>query len=119
VLSRRAHGAHPHPRAGGRGGGPRAAAELAAGGAGVKSAKSIGVRTATWRTRRQALALLNVPDIATAKGLRAAPSSRRAARRLRCAGPRWRRLPMGAFRADSRWRRRPPHGTRMQRQQSV
>jgi hypothetical protein len=34
---------------------------------------------------------------------------------VRCAGPRWRRPPMGAVRADTRRRRRSPHGARMRR----
>ena len=34
---------------------------------------------------------------------------------VRSAGPRWRRSPMGALRADSRRRRQAPHGTRMRR----
>jgi site-specific recombinase XerD len=46
------------------------APELAAGIARVKSAKSMGVRTGTWLTLKQAQALLNAPDIATTKGLR-------------------------------------------------
>src|ERR1700751_5929014 len=46
------------------------APELAAGGARVKSAKSIGIRTGNWLSLKQAQALLNAPDISTRKGLR-------------------------------------------------
>src|SRR5579871_6918509 len=46
------------------------APELAAGIARVKSAKSIGVRMGNWLSLKQAQALLNAPDITTAKGLR-------------------------------------------------
>src|SRR5207249_8313410 len=36
----------------------------------VKSAKSVGIRTGTWLSARQAQALLNAPDITTVRGLR-------------------------------------------------
>jgi len=49
--------------------------ELAAGIAGVKSAKSIGVRSGTWPTLRQTQTLLNAPDITTARGYVTAPST--------------------------------------------
>jgi hypothetical protein len=54
--------------------------------------------------------LPNAPDITTTKACASAPSApcRPAAP---CALPRWRRSPMGAVRADSRRRRRSPHGT--------
>ena len=82
----------------------RPAPELAAG---------IARRKARSRSA-SASALPNAPDIATTRGGATAPS-------LPCssaapsAGPRWRRSPMGAGRADSRWRRRSPHGRRMRR----
>jgi len=43
------------------------APESAAGIARVKSAQSIGVRSGKWVTLRQAQALLNAPDISTAR----------------------------------------------------
>ncbi|MCX6625715.1 MAG: tyrosine-type recombinase/integrase [Acidobacteria bacterium] len=46
------------------------APELAAGIARVKSAKSVGVRTGNWLSLKQSQALLNAPDITTAKGRR-------------------------------------------------
>src|ERR1041385_2587771 len=46
------------------------APELAAGIARVKSAKSVGIRTGTGLSARQAQALLNAPDITTLRGLR-------------------------------------------------
>jgi integrase len=46
------------------------APEMAAGIARVKSAKSVGVRAGNWLTLKQAQALLNTPDVTTAKGLR-------------------------------------------------
>jgi site-specific recombinase XerD len=46
------------------------APELAAGIARVKSAKSVGIRTGTWLSARQAQILLNAPDVATLRGLR-------------------------------------------------
>src|SRR5438067_12374433 len=44
--------------------------ELAAGISRVKSVKSVGIRVGNWLTLRQAQALVNAPDISTAKGLR-------------------------------------------------
>ena len=44
--------------------------EVAAGIAGVKSAKSVGIRTGNWLSVRQAQMLLNAPDVTTLKGLR-------------------------------------------------
>ncbi len=46
------------------------AAELAAGIARVKSAKSVGIRTGNWLSVRQAQNLLNAPATTTLKGLR-------------------------------------------------
>jgi hypothetical protein len=81
------------------------APELAAGIARVKSAKSIGVRGGNWLSLKQAQALLNAPDITTTKGLRARSPSSPCCSAARYAGPRCRRSPMGAGRADSRRRR--------------
>src|ERR1017187_6595974 len=87
----------------------RLAPGLAAGIARVKSAKSIGVRSGKWLTLRQAQALLNAPDIATTKGPRDRAIIAPCRPAAPCALPRWRRSPMGAVRADSRWRRRATH----------
>jgi len=48
----------------------RRAPELAAGIRRVKRAKSIGVRSGNWLSLKQVQALLNAPDITTARGLR-------------------------------------------------
>src|ERR1019366_8164832 len=59
-------------------------------------------------------ALLNAPDIATTQGLREAIILA-VLSAVRRAGPKWRRSPMGAVRADSQRRRRSPHCTRIRR----
>jgi len=88
-------------------------AELAAGFPRAESAKSIGVGSATGspsgrrrrcrarRTSRPRRGLCARAIIAVLLGC------------VRCAGAGWRRPPVGALRADSRWRRRSPHRTRM------
>src|ERR1017187_10510383 len=88
----------------------RLAPELAAGIAAVKSAKSN--RRQVWQTgpplgRPRRSRRTSRPR----SGCTSAPSSP-CSSAVRCAGPRWRRSPMGAVRADSRRRRRSPHGTR-------
>ena len=70
----------------------------------------IGVRSGEPAHSPPRPVLPNAPDITTTKACASAPSApcRPAAP---CALPRWRRSPMGAVRADSRRRRRSPHGT--------
>ena len=63
---------------------------------------------------KQAQSLPNAPGITTTKGLRDRAIFAVLPAAL-FAGARWRRSPMGAVRADSRRRRRSPHGTRMRR----
>jgi len=66
---------------------------------------------AIWPSLRQAQALLNAPDIATAKGMRDHAIIVPCRSAVYYAGPRW-RPPMGAVRADSRRWRRSPHAAR-------
>jgi hypothetical protein len=105
--------AHPHPHAGGRD--DRQVCWRRnwppAGEREVESASG----PAGWPTLRQALALPNAPDITTTKGLRASAIIAPCRPAAPCALPRWRRSPMGAVRADSRWRRRATHCARIRR----
>jgi len=92
-----------HPPAAGRGAGHRASApELAAGIARVKSAEPIGVRSGNWLTL---LTGAGAPERAGHRDRQGARDRAIHAVLLGCvpyAGPRWRRPPMGAVRADSR-----------------